>query len=577
MRLPYKEGCIPRIRGAMSHSNWNGPELGSGPESKWRYAIADGTLLAAERDEEEEVVNQGLNCVNSQGVQERLTALLKVTNRFVNKLELRDLLPEVAVSSREVLECHSAAVVVPDPTSGELFLYASDLARPKRLHEDRHFAAVAERVLETGCPANLSREEITADPTLAEAGIQSCCRLPLAGRGRVLGVLGLASRRSDAFTEDEAPFLGLVTNQVALAVQNALAYGEISRLKDRLSRENVYAESEIPSELHFDNIVGASEALRRVMREVETVAATDSTVLICGETGTGKELIARAVHNLSSRRSHTFVKLNCAAIPAPLLESELFGHEKGSFTGATVQRIGRFELAHRGTIFLDEVGEIPLELQPKLLRVLQEREFERLGSTRTIQTDARLIAATNRDLKSMMESDKFRSDLYYRLNVFPVRVPPLRERPEDIPMLVRHFVQDFNHRNNRKIEVIPSDTMNVLVRYAWPGNVRELQNIIERAVIVSTGPVLHVPIGDLQPATAATAVRANEKNLRGLLNETERSQILRALEACNWVIAGRRGAAMRLGLKRTTLQARMQKLGIYLSRRPSSACESSVN
>jgi len=577
MRLPYKEGCIARIRGAMSHSKWNGPELGCAPESKWRYAIADGTALAAERDKEEEVVNQGLNCMNSQGVQERLNALLKVTNRFVNKLELPDLLREVTVSSREVLECDSAAVVVPDPQSGELILYASDLTRPKRLHEDRHFAAVAERVLETGRPANLSREEITADPTLAEAGIQSCCRLPLAGRGRVLGVLGLASTRNDAFTENEAPFLGLVSNQVALAVQNALDYTEISRLKDRLSRENVYVESQIRSELHFDNIVGASEALRRVMREVETVAPTDSTVLIYGETGTGKELIARAVHNLSSRKAHTFVKLNCAAIPASLLESELFGHEKGAFTGATNQRIGRFELAHRGTIFLDEVGEIPLELQPKLLRVLQEREFERLGSTRTIQTDARLIAATNRDLKSMMESDKFRSDLYYRLNVFPVRVPPLRERPEDIPMLVRHFVQEFNRRNNRNIEVIPSDTMNALTRYAWPGNVRELQNVIERAVIVSTGPVLQVPLADLQPGTPATPVRADEKNLRGLLNETERSQILRALEACNWVIAGHGGAAARLGMKRTTLQVRMQKLGIYLSRRPVSACGSSVN
>ena len=368
-----------------------------------------------------------------------------------------------------------------------------------------------------------------------------------------------------------------MSNQVALAVQNTLDYTEISRLKDRLSRENVYVESQIRSELHFDNIVGASEALRRVMREVETVAPTDSTVLIYGETGTGKELIARAVHNLSSRKAHTFVKLNCAAIPASLLESELFGHEKGAFTGATNQRIGRFELAHRGTIFLDEVGEIPLELQPKLLRVLQEREFERLGSTRTIQTDARLIAATNRDLKSMMESDKFRSDLYYRLNVFPVRVPPLRERPEDIPMLVRHFVQEFNRRNNRNIEVIPSDTMNALTRYAWPGNVRELQNVIERAVIVSTGPVLQVPLADLQPGTPATPVRADEKNLRGLLNETERSQILRALEACNWVIAGHGGAAARLGMKRTTLQVRMQKLGIYLSRRPVSACGSSVN
>ena len=522
-------------------------------------------------------MNQGLNCIDSHAAQERLTALLQVTNRFVTKLDVLDLLREVTVSSREVMQCDSAAAVLPDPNSGELLLYTTDLACPKRLHEDPHFATIAVQVLETGRPANLSQEEITADPALAASGIHSCCRWPLTSRGRVLGVLGLASSRNDAFQGNEASFLRLVSNQIALAVESALAFGEISRLKDRLSRENVYLESHIRSELHFDNIVGASESLRRVMREVETVAPTDSTVLICGETGTGKELVARAVHNLSSRRANAFVKLNCAAIPASLLESELFGHEKGAFTGATMQRLGRFELAHRGTIFLDEVGEIPLELQPKLLRVLQEREFERLGGARTLRTDARLIAATNRDLKSMVEMEKFRSDLYYRLNVFPVRVPPLRERPEDIPMLVRHFVQEFSRRNSRNIDVIPSDTMDVLLRYPWPGNVRELQNIMERAVIVSTGPVLQVPVDELQSGTATTSVRTEPKNLRILLNDTERSQILRALEECNWVVAGPAGAAVRLGMKRTTLQVRMQKLGIEISRRVISAGGTSVN
>jgi len=342
-------------------------------------------------------------------------------------------------------------------------------------------------------------------------------------------------------------------------------------------RENVYLQSEVREELHFDNIIGASEALRRVMREVETVAPTDSTVLIYGETGTGKELIARAVHNLSSRKPHAFVKLNCAAIPASLLESELFGHERGAFTGATMQRMGRFELAHRGSIFLDEVGEIPLELQPKLLRVLQEREFERLGGTRTLRTDARLVAATNRDLKSMVETDKFRSDLYYRLNVFPVRVPPLRERVEDIPALVRHFVQEFNRRNSRNIDVIPSETMDALLRYPWPGNVRELQNIIERAVIVSTGSVLQVSVADLQTGTTAAPARVDSTNLRGLLNDTERAQILRALEECNWVVAGPAGAAARLNMKRTTLQVRMQKLGIQVSRRVVAQSGAGVN
>jgi formate hydrogenlyase transcriptional activator len=309
-----------------------------------------------------------------------------------------------------------------------------------------------------------------------------------------------------------------------------------------------------------------------VLAEVETVAHTDSTVLIYGETGTGKELVARALHNLSSRKSNAFVKLNCAAIPTGLLESELFGHEKGAFTGAIAQRVGRFELANRGTVFLDEIGEIPLELQPKLLRVLQEREFERLGSTRTLSTDARLIAATNRDLGAMVEEQKFRSDLFYRLNVFPVRVPALRERREDIPLLVRHFVQQFSRRMNRGVETIPSETMNTLVRYDWPGNIRELQNVIERAVIVSTGSVLKVPLDDLKrrvsSAESSNGVSASEDagKMRGVLEDTERKQILAALKQANWVVAGTKGAAALLGMKRSTLQAHMQRLGIRVSR-----------
>src|SRR5205823_3585112 len=288
------------------------------------------------------------------------------------------------------------------------------------------------------------------------------------------GVLNLARREANAFSADEVQFLMQVASQIAIAVENALAYRQITELKDKLAQEKVYLEDEIRSEMNFEEIVGTSVALRRVLKQVETVGPTVSTVLIYGETGTGKELVARALHNLSARRASAFVKLNCAAIPTGLLESELFGHERGAFTGAIAQRAGRFELANHGTVFLDEVGEIPLELQPKLLRVLQEREFERLGSTRTIHTDARLIAATNRDLEVMVEEQKFRSDLYYRLNVFPVRVPPLRERPDDIPLLVRHFVQQFSRRTNRRIDTIPSETMNTLVRYHWPGNIREL-------------------------------------------------------------------------------------------------------
>jgi formate hydrogenlyase transcriptional activator len=342
---------------------------------------------------------------------------------------------------------------------------------------------------------------------------------------------------------------------------------------DRLAEENAYLKSELRDELLFEDIVGNSRSLRSVLKEVETVASTDATVIIYGETGTGKELIARALHNLSSRKSNAFVKLNCAAIPTGLLESELFGHEKGAFTGAITQRAGRFELAHRGTIFLDEIGEIPLELQPKLLRVLQEREFERLGSTRTLRTDARLIAATNRDLKAMMEEQKFRSDLYYRVNVFPIEVPPLRERREDIPLLVRHFVQQFTLRNNRLIDTIPSETMQALVDYHWPGNIRELQNVIERAVIISKGTLLNVPLAGLQANVfpkasheAPNPAPAEHRSLQDILDETETTEILRALGASNGILAGPAGAAARLGMKRSTLQLRMQKLGIRLAR-----------
>jgi formate hydrogenlyase transcriptional activator len=333
-------------------------------------------------------------------------------------------------------------------------------------------------------------------------------------------------------------------------------------------------EDEIHSEMNFEQIVGKSAALGRVLKQVETVAPTESTVMIYGETGTGKELVARALHNLSPRRAGAFVKLNCAAIPSGLLESELFGHEKGAFTGAIAQRIGRFELASRGTVFLDEIGEIPLELQPKLLRVLQEREFERLGSTRTLRAEARLIAATNRDLTVMVEEQRFRSDLFYRLSVFPVRIPALRERPEDIPLLVRHFAQQFAGRMNKRIESISSETMSVLCDHHWAGNIRELQNVIERAVILSSGRVLRVAVSDLRssdcstPSCASSAKPTKQGNLQSILEETERRWILKALEQTQWVIAGPKGAAAYLGMKRSTLQARMQKFGIARSNRP---------
>jgi formate hydrogenlyase transcriptional activator len=377
---------------------------------------------------------------------------------------------------------------------------------------------------------------------------------------RRLGTLVLTSKQPAAYHASDVAFLQLVANQVAIAVENALAFQELEALRNKLAREKAYLEEEVRVERHFGDIVGENAALRTILEQVETVAPTESTVLIRGETGTGKELIARAVHDLSPRKGRTFVKLNCAAIPTGLLESELFGHEKGAFTGAITQRIGRFELAHQGTLFLDEVGDIPLELQCKLLRVLQEHEFERLGATKTLRTNVRVVAATNRDLVEMIAEGRFRSDLFYRLNVFPIALPPLRDRTDDIPRLVRHFTQSFARRMGRRIDTIPSSVMEALVRYPWPGNVRELQNVIERAVILSKGRTLQVPVADLQ--WAAAPVRATTAVASVTLTDAEREHILRALRDTNWVLGGPKGAAARLGMKRSTLHWKMKKLGI---------------
>jgi formate hydrogenlyase transcriptional activator len=511
-----------------------------------------------------------INFQASQRAQERLELLLDLTNRVVSTLDLRDLLRVVAANLRRVLQSDAVGMGLPDAESGRLRLDVLDFPGSQDVIREG-FEPPAEstvvQVFRTGEPSVDGGQELAGDPIAKELGIQSVCHLPLTGRSRVLGVLSVGSLREHAFSEDDVAFLIQFARQVAIAVDNAVAYGHISDLKDRLAQEKLYLENEIRSELNFEEIVGKSEALRRVLSMVETVAPTDSTVLIYGETGTGKELIARAVHNLSSRGSNAFVKLNCAAIPTGLLESELFGHEKGAFTGAIAQRVGRFELANRGTVFLDEIGEVPLELQPKLLRVLQEREFERLGSTRTLRTDARLIAATNRDLEAMVGEQKFRPDLYYRLNVFPVRVPALRERPEDIPLLVRHFVQQFSRRMNKSIDTIPSETMTTLVQYRWPGNIRELQNVIERAVILSIGPVLKVPTDELQARTEAPQVSNHGNgNLQAALDDAERQEILATLEKTKWKVAGPTGAAALLGMKRSTLQSHMQRLGIRVSR-----------
>jgi formate hydrogenlyase transcriptional activator len=522
------------------------------PEEEVRFLslVVDQIALA---------IDDALHAEQLERQNKRLTLLLDLNNAVVSNLELKDLLRAMSANVRHVMECDGVGVALPDPESNQLQLYAFDFPENDLAHVPIRENMVPARAFRTGKPEVANRIDLRDDnsdiPAQAlAAGVKCVCYLPLASRGRTLGILILGRISENVFTQEEVDFLVQIANQLALAVENALAYREIAGLKDKLTLEKVYLEDEIRGEMNFEEIVGKSVALRTLLQQVEVVAPTDSTVLIYGETGTGKELIARAIHDLSSRRQSAFVKLNCAAIPAGLLESELFGHEKGAFTGAVAQRIGRFEVGSRGTVFLDEVGEIPLELQPKLLRVLQEREFERLGSSRTLQTGARLIAATNQDLAAMVAEQKFRSDLFYRLNVFPVHVPALRERQEDIPLLVRHFAKQYARRMNRIIDTIPSEAMNVLVKYAWPGNIRELQNLIERAVILSSGPVLNIPLAGLQSRLGPQKIET--------LEDAERRHIIEALEATSWVVGGPRGAAARLGMKRTTLQFRMDKLGI---------------
>jgi formate hydrogenlyase transcriptional activator len=512
-----------------------------------------------------------------QSKNDRLRLLLDVTNQVVSNLELRDLLRAISQDVRRVMQCDYAGLSLPEAENKQLRLYALDFPEGKGFfHEELVYSiegSPSGTAFRTMNPLTLQSPFAGwLDSPIAQIavreGLKSVCCLPLISRNRAIGVLVLGRLRDDAFSQADISFLSQVANQIALAVENALAYREIRELKEQLSKEKLYLEDEIRTEMNFAQIIGNSASLRRVLKGVGTVAPTDSTVLIYGETGTGKELIARAIHDLSPRSSKPFVKLNCAAIPTGLLESELFGHEKGAFTGAIGQRIGRFEVADGGTIFLDEIGEIPLELQTKLLRVLQEREFERLGSSRTLRTDARLIAATNRDLQAMVREQKFRPDLFFRLDVFPVHIPPLRERQGDIPLLVRHFTEQLSRRMKKVMETVPSATMDALCRYQWPGNIRELQNVVERAVIISTGPVLSVDVSDLRFSKDTRTVeqsaspKSTNGGLQNVLEETERGHILEALQRCNWVVAGPSGAAARLGMKRSTLQKRIHKLGI---------------
>ena len=501
---------------------------------------------------------------------DRLELVLDLTNRLVSNLELRELLREVSGNVRRVMKCDAAAVALPEPDGDCFGVYALDFPDSKGfLTEDTRIPVEGSPLgaaFRSGKVELRSKSQIQADcPEACSAsalreGLRSGCFLPLISKDRVLGVLALSRFAEEPFSQDDVDFLEQIVRQVAIAIENALAYKEIAELKEKLAQEKLYLEDEIRGEMDFEGIVGQSSALRHVLQMVETVAGSDSTVLLLGETGTGKELIARAIHDRSRRKDRTLVKMNCAAIPTGLLESELFGHERGAFTGAISQKIGRLELADRGTLFLDEVGDIPSEIQPKLLRALQEREFERLGSTHTKRVDVRLVAATNRDLQKMVEEKQFRSDLFYRLNVFPIRIPPLRERPEDIPLLVHYFTQKHARRMEKQIDGVPVTAMAKLTQWHWPGNIRELENFVERAVILTRGTTLQFPIEELKNGAAHPLLVIKSSS-------SERDEIVRILREANGRVGGPDGAATRLGLKRTTLISRMKKLGINVSAR----------
>lgn len=545
------------------------PSAYSAEEVQFLSVVADHLALA---------LDHALNLDSSRQVQaelesknDRLELVLDLTNRVVTNLELRELLREVAASVRRVMKCDAAGVALPEPDGNSFRVYALDFPESKGfLTEETQIpmentpigAAFCEGRVQLRSQSQIQEhcpEACSASAT--REGLRSGCFLPLISKGRVLGVLALSRFAEEAFTPEQVEFLNQIARQVAIAVENALAYREIAELKEKLAQEKLYLEDEIRGEMDFEGIVGQSSVLRHVLQMVETVARSDSTVLLLGETGTGKELIARAIHERSRRKDRTFVKMNCAAIPTGLLESELFGHEKGAFTGAISQKIGRLELADHGTLFLDEVGDIPPEIQPKLLRTLQEREFERLGSTHTKRVDLRLVAATNRDLANMVQERQFRSDLFYRLNVFPIRIPPLRERPEDIPLLVHYFTQKHARRLEKQIESIPAAAMTKLKQWRWPGNIRELENFVERAVILTRGTTLQFPADELKNGSAQPPMVVE------LRSSGEREEIVRILREANGRVGGPEGAAARLGLKRTTLISRMKKLGINFSAR----------
>jgi PAS domain S-box-containing protein len=496
--------------------------------------------------------------------------MLQLSGALLANMDVRKLLEAISASLREVVPHDAATLGLYESATNTLIVQFLGVEDDSARRGDARLAvdgSPAGQAFRTGEPVILRRIQDASFAKesvhhLTALGMQSGCWVPLMHRGEAIGVLLVASRNEGAFGEREAEMLAEIAGHVAMSVSNAVAFRQIAELRDKLSQEKQYLEEEINLENRFEDIVGESAGLRQVLKQIETVAPTDATVLIQGETGTGKELLARAIHRLSGRSERTFIKLNCAAIPAGLLESELFGHEKGAFTGAITRKMGRLELAHEGTLFLDEVGELPLDLQPKLLRALQEREIERLGGNRPITVNVRLIAATNRDLAQMVAEKTFRSDLFYRLKVFPIFAPPLRERTGDIPVLVRHFVAMHSRRMGKTIEKIPEETMRALTKWSWPGNIRELENLLERAVILTRGSALYVPLAELK---VADEQEAEELAASATLHEAEREHILRVLREAKGQIGGDDGAAARLGLKRTTLNSKLKKLGIERS------------